>query len=165
MLEAPPGFSMSIFESEFVVRAGLQKVWDFHADPRSLPKIMSGPMQISVDQVDEPVLPGSRIAMTMRVGPIRIPWNVIVRERVAPQFFRDEQPVGEGPWARWSHTHSFEAIDATSTRVRDRIEYEPPLGLLGKIGDAVFGRLAMQMMFVGRRRATCALLESTATQH
>lgn len=150
---------MSIFESEFVVRAGLQEVWDFHADPRSLPKIMTGPPRISIDRIDEPVQVGSRIEMTLHAGPLRIPWVVVVRERELLRHFRDEQPAGAGPWARWSHTHSFEALDAGRTLVRDRIEYEPPFGVLGKLGAALFGRLAMQFMFIGRRRATRALLE------
>ncbi|MCX6017251.1 MAG: SRPBCC family protein [Chloroflexi bacterium] len=154
---------MPIFESEFVVDAPLQAVWDFHADPRSLPKIMSGPLRISVDRIDEPVQVGSRVEMTLHSGPLHIPWTVVVRERTAPLGFRDEQPPGEGPWARWSHTHSFEARGTTAALVRDRIEYEPPFGILGRIGAALFGRVAMQMMFIGRRRATRALLENSTT--
>lgn len=148
---------MPIFQSEFVVRAPLDDVWRFHADPRSLPKIMRG---IHIERIDEPVRAGSRIDMTLRLGPIHVPWAVVVVEHQPQRFFRDEQPAGAGPWARWSHTHSFESIGPHQTLVRDRIEYVPPLGLLGRLGAALFGNAAMQLQFIGRRRATRALLES-----
>lgn len=152
--------SLTVFESDFVVNAPLAKVWRFHEDPASLPKIMKGPLRISVDHVDRPVQAGSNVMMTLRAGPLTLPWNVIVRERVAPSHFRDEQVAGEGPWKRWIHTHRFEAVGIGATRVIDRIEYEPPLGLLGRIGNALFGPLAMRMMFASRKSATKAILES-----
>jgi ligand-binding SRPBCC domain-containing protein len=147
---------MPIFHSEVVVQAPLHDVWRFHADPRSLPKIMRG---IHIEHIDEPIAAGSRIDMTLRLGPLRIPWTVVVVERQPQQFFRDEQPAGAGPWARWSHTHSFESLGPRTTLVRDRIEYAAPFGILGRIGAAFFGNAAMQLQFVGRRRATRALLE------
>jgi len=149
-------FLMTVFQSEFVVRAPLHEVWAFHADPRSLPKIMRG---ISVNHVDEPVRVGSRIVTTLHLGPVRIPWTVMVAALEPGRFFRDEQPAGAGPWARWSHTHSFEALDAQRTLVRDRIEFVPPFGWLGRIAGALVFPIAMRLQFIGRRRATCALLE------
>lgn len=152
--------SLTVFESDFVVNAPLAKVWRFHEDPASLPKIMKGPLRISVDHVDRPVQAGSKVMMTLRAGPVKLGWNVMVRERVAPSHFRDEQIAGEGPWKRWIHTHRFEAVGIGATRVIDRIEYEPPFGLLGRIGNALFGPLAMRMMFASRKSATKAILES-----
>jgi ligand-binding SRPBCC domain-containing protein len=59
---------MGRFEYAFVVRAPLERVWDFHDDPLALPKVMTGPVRMHVHHVDRPLNPGSRILMTMQVG-------------------------------------------------------------------------------------------------
>lgn len=151
---------MSVFESEFVVRAPLEAVWAFHENPEALPKIMTGPVRMCVHSVDRPIVAGSLIKMSMLVGPFALPWHIRVRERVEGRMFTDAQDGATGPFKRWVHTHAFEAVDTQHTRIRDRIEYEAPLGLFGRIGDALFGRVAMQLMFIGRRDATRKLLES-----
>ncbi|MCS6848165.1 MAG: SRPBCC family protein [Anaerolineae bacterium] len=153
---------MRHFEYSFVVNAPLDKVWAFHDDPTALPKVMTGPVKMHVHHVDRPLQPGSRILMTMQAGPIRRRWNVRLRAREAPRFFTDEQIEGEGPFRQWRHTHAFEVIDAQRTRVIDRLEYEPPFGLLGKIADALFGSIIMRGMFASRARATRRWLESQA---
>jgi len=151
---------MRQFEYAFVVNAPLEKVWAFHDDPTALPKVMTGPVKMHVHHVERPLQPGSRILMTMQIGPFRQRWNVQLREKVPPVFFTDEQIAGEGPFRQWRHTHAFEAIDAHRTRVIDRLEYELPFGLLGKIGDALFGRVVMQGLFAARAKATRRWLES-----
>jgi hypothetical protein len=158
---------MPIFQSEFEVRAPFDAVWRFHADPRSLPKVMTGPVRMRVDHVDAPLRPGGVIAMTMLIGPLKLPWRLRLIEQddggSTPMraSFTDEQVGREGPFARWRHTHTFEALgaDRAATLIRDRIDYTPPLGALGAVGAALFGGLAMHLMFVGRRRATKRLLE------
>jgi ligand-binding SRPBCC domain-containing protein len=151
---------MRQFEHTFVVNAPLEKVWAFHDDPSALPKVMTGPVKMHVHHVDRPLQPGSRILMTMQIGPFRRRWNVQLREKVPLVSFTDEQIAGEGPFRQWRHTHAFEAVDAHRTRVIDRLEYELPFGLLGKIGDALFGRIVMRGLFAARARATRRWLES-----
>lgn len=153
---------MSVFESEFIVDAPLDAVWAFHEDPEALPKVMTGPVRMRVHGVERPIKPGSLIRMSMHVGPIALPWHVRVFKRVEGRMFTDVQDGAVGPFKRWVHTHAFEAVDAARTRIKDRIEYEPPLGVLGRIGDALFGRIAMQLMFIGRRDATRRLLETAS---
>ncbi|PJF47290.1 MAG: hypothetical protein D6709_09635 [Chloroflexi bacterium] len=155
---------MRHFEYAFVVNAPLDQVWAFHDDPTALPKVMTGAVKMHVHHVDRPLQPGSRILMTMQIGPVRRRWNVRLRAREAPRFFADEQIEGEGPFRAWRHTHAFEAIDAHRTRVIDRLEYEPPLGWLGKIGDALIGGILMRSLFASRAKATRRWLESQASR-
>ena len=154
---------MSNFEYQFLVNAPLERVWQFHDDPAALTKVMTFPVKAVVHAVDRPVQPGSKVRMTFWFGPLPVKWNVVVRERIPPHMFRDEQPAGEGPFARWNHRHQFESVNINGgqcTRVIDRIDYEPPFGGLGKLLDKVFGALAMRLMFVGRERATRRFLEN-----
>lgn len=150
---------MRRFENSFVVRAPLERVWQFHDDPAALPKVMTGPVKMRVHHVDRPLQPGSRALMTMQVGPIKVRWNVRLRERTPMHRFADEQIEGEGPFKRWVHVHEFEAVEG-GTRVIDRLEYEPPLGWLGNLADRLFGGFVMKGMFASRARATKRLLET-----
>jgi ligand-binding SRPBCC domain-containing protein len=151
---------MGRFEYAFVVRAPLERVWAFHDDPLALPKVMTGPVRMRVHHVDRPLNPGSRILMTMQVGPLRRPWNVQLIERVPPHYFTDEQIGDEGPFKRWRHTHAFEAVDDQHTRVIDRLDYALPFGPLGELLDALFGRIVLRAMFAARAKATRRWLEA-----
>lgn len=149
---------MRRFENSFIVHAPLEAVWQFHDDPTALPKVMTGPVKMRVHQVDRPLQPGSRVQMTMQVGPFQVPWNVQIRERVPMHRFADEQIAGQGPFKTWIHAHEFEATEG-GTRVKDTLEYEPPFGWLGRIADALLGGAVMKGMFASRARATRRLLE------
>lgn len=153
---------MPIYEGSFLVKAPLARVWEFHADPMALPRVMTGPVKMDVLHVDRPLMPGGRIETVMRVGPIKQPWNLMLKAREPMRYFTDEQIAGEGPMSVWKHTHAFEAVagDPNSTRVIDRLEYELPLGVLGKMAGALFGNLTMRMMFASRAKATRRLLEA-----
>ncbi len=151
--------AMTVFESTFEIAAPLARVWEFHQDPVSLPRVMTGPVRMRVLHVDRPIHAGSVIKLSMQIGPVAIPWHLRVRERVDGESFVDEQLSGRGPFKAWTHTHRFAATESGGTRVTDRIDYVPPLGPLGAIADALFGKLAMRLMFAGRRKATRALLE------
>ncbi len=152
---------VSNFEHEFLVKAPLEQVWQFHDDPAALTQVMTFPVKAIVQHVDRPVQPGSVVRMTFWFGPLPVKWAVVVRERVPPYLFQDEQLGREGPFARWKHTHRFEATaDGRHTRVIDRIDYEPPFGAFGAVLDRAFGPLAMRLMFSGRERATKRLLEA-----
>lgn len=126
---------MCYFESSFIVRAPLARVWDFHSDPIGLARITPFPIRVVLRHVDRPVTVGSRIDMVWWFGLLPLPWRIIVREHLPKQYFVDEQPSrAAGPFARWVHSHIFEEIDdGAATRIIDRIEYEFPFGALGLV--------------------------------
>ena len=55
-----------------------------------------------------------------------------ITEMTRPTRFSDEQVAG--PFKYWRHAHLFEPV-ADGTRMIDRIDYEAPLGPLGRIFD------------------------------
>jgi ligand-binding SRPBCC domain-containing protein len=57
-----------------------------------------------------------------------------ITEYDAPHRFVDEQVTG--PFARWWHEHRFEEIDGTTT-MTDVVEFTSPLGVLGRLVDAL----------------------------
>ncbi len=150
---------MAQFEHAFVVRAPLARVWAFHADPFSLPKVMRGPMRVRVVQADQPLRVGSFIAIELRLGPLCRAWRLRVRAFDPPHAFTDEQIAGEGPFRRWEHLHRFEALDEAHTRVVDRLAFDLPGGLFGSVVSWILARVILPVVFAARAAATRSLLE------
>jgi ligand-binding SRPBCC domain-containing protein len=65
-------------------------------------------------------------------------------------YFVDEQR--QGPYKMWHHEHWVEAIDK-GTRMTDIITYQPPMGPLGAIANAVFIRKQLESVFEYRKKA------------
>jgi ligand-binding SRPBCC domain-containing protein len=144
----------SQFDSAFILAAPIGDVWAFHADPAMLANVMPSFPRLRVARFDAPLHVGSAIHLELALGPIRQPWELTVLEVDAGRHFVDQQ-TGRGPLAYWRHTHAFEAA-GDGTRVIDHIEYALPLGVLGRLAAALFGGLAMRMLFAVRRRKTAA---------
>jgi ligand-binding SRPBCC domain-containing protein len=64
-----------------------------------------------------------------------------------------------GPFKRWRHEHLFEAHE-DGCRLTDRIEYEAPLGVLGRLADPIMVRPRLRKMFEYRHRVTREALET-----
>ncbi len=159
---------MPTYERSSRVVAPFEEVWEFHSDERGLVALTPGWMRLEVESVrgpdgesDPDVLEaGSVLESSVRpfgVGP-RQSWvsEITARERSpGSAYFRDV--MTDGPFREWVHTHTFYA-DGGTTIVRDRVEYELPLG---GVGEAL-GPLAVvgfAPMFRYRHRQTQTLLE------
>ncbi len=159
---------MPVYERSVRVRAPFEEVWEFHSTERGLVALTPNWMNIRIDaargpdgEPDPDVLEaGSVVESSVRpfgVGP-RQAWisDIVARERTdGSAYFRDT--MQDGPFAEWEHTHLFYA-DGTDTIVRDHVEYQLPLGEVGR----VLGPLAvvgLDPMFRYRHRRTRELLE------
>jgi ligand-binding SRPBCC domain-containing protein len=149
---------MAVFTRSFDLTASLEEVWKFHSDPAALARITPKPLKVAVEICDYPVTEGSRVNLRLSVGPVGVRWNSVITEFKTMERFSDAQVPNQGPFKRWKHTHSFTPIDG-GTRVTDHVEYEMPLGALGRIADVIGGRFMIASMFNARSRATRILLE------
>ena len=147
---------MSIFERSFMVKATLLEVAAFHDDPVSLTAITPPPARVTIQRFDRPVRAGSRVIFRLSVGPIGVTWDGAIAEYVDQKYFRDVQ--NSGPFGAWSHTHMFVA-EADGTRVIDRVEYEPPLGLIGKLIEPILVKPSLAYLFAYRAKKTREILE------
>jgi ligand-binding SRPBCC domain-containing protein len=159
---------MPTYERSVRVAAPFDAVWDFHARLDGLEALTPDWLHLRVESVrgpdgdpDPDVLEAGSVVRAsvqpLGVGP-RQTWesHIVAREaRDGAAYFRDE--MRGGPFARWEHTHSFFA-DGDATVVRDRIVYDLPFGVLGRVAGplAVVG---LAPMFRYRHRRTRALLE------
>ena len=99
------------------------------------------------ESADLPIRAGSRVVSTSkglfgrrmrcvaRIVEHRPPHGVIFGQEAR---LVDEQ--AEGPFAYWQHEHEFEAVDAKTTRVVDRVKYGLRWGPIGWVLDWLVGR-------------------------
>ena len=64
-----------------------------------------------------------------------------------------------GAFARFVHDHDFEATE-TGTRMTDTFDYTSPLGILGRLADAIFLERYMRALLVERNRVVREIAES-----
>jgi Uncharacterized conserved protein len=159
---------MSTYERSSRVAAPFEEVWEFHSDERGLVALTPGWMNLEIESVrgpegdpDPDVLEaGSVVESSVRpfgVAPSQSWVSEITAREHTPGSAYFQDVMADGPFRQWVHTHMFYADDET-TVVRDRVEYELPLGRVG----AALGPLAVvgfEPMFRYRHRRTRAHLE------
>jgi uncharacterized protein (TIGR01777 family) len=101
---------------------------------------------------------GSRVTLRVRTGPLTQVWISEHRDFIENKQFRDVQI--KGPFARWEHTHRFETAGDASCVLEDRIEYELPMGRLGRLFGGAHVRKTLERMFRYRHETTARDMES-----
>jgi ligand-binding SRPBCC domain-containing protein len=147
---------MPHFEMIENLPAPLSRVFDFFSRPANLVKIsppelhfqlLSGPEQLHLGA--RVTLQGRRWGLSQRLVSEVTVWEPENR-------FVDEQR--EGPFKKWIHTHQFEALADGGTRVTDRIDYEPPGGMLGFVVTVKAVERDLKWIFEYRREKLMELL-------
>jgi ligand-binding SRPBCC domain-containing protein len=160
------------FITEQWVPFPVDRVFAFFTDPLNLPRLMPLWQDARIDslelqQPDGRSLPhtagrGSRILLSFRplpLSPIRLRWLALIDDYAIDHHFCDMQVTG--PFGYWRHCHLMNAEahgDADGTRVTDVVDYEWPVGRLGRAIDALGGRLQIRQLFRYRQRQFLRLL-------
>jgi ligand-binding SRPBCC domain-containing protein len=76
-----------------------------------------------------------------------------------PHRFDDEMVEGSFKWLR--HCHEFSFSNGV-TSVRDTLEWQPPLGLIGRVADVIFLRRHMHWFVSTKQNALKVLAEARA---
>lgn len=156
------------YRSEQWLPYPVEDVFAFFADPDNLPALLPPRQKARIEKVDlaqPPSLPskakpgaagsGSRITLSLRpfpLFPLRVRWLAEISDFVLNERFCDHQL--KGPFASWTHCHYVRRIDALDidvTLVTDVIEYELPLGPIGKLAHGLFVRKQIENAFAYRR--------------
>lgn len=109
------------FRHAFEVEASLETVGQFHRQSASMGRITPPPVVVQIHAAQPLLDEGAQMDFTLWLGPLPIRWLAQI-EQVTANGFVDRQ--ARGPFARWIHTHRFEAVAAKRTRVVDEIELE-----------------------------------------
>ncbi len=146
-----------VLERKTRVRRPLEETFRFFAAPRNLAEITPGWLAFRLlDTGDLEMRRGLRLHY--RIRPLGFPqrWTSEITVWDPPHRFVDEQV--EGPYRAWRHTHEFRALPDGGTEVRDRVEYELPFGLIGRLAHALLVKHQLRAIFDYRARRIRELL-------
>lgn len=133
-----------IVERRTEIPATAAALFDWHARPGAFERLSPPWERVRLVSPHPGIAPDSRVTLDIAIGPLHQRW-VARHESVEPgRGFVDIQE--EGPFARWRHTHRFEALDRGRAALTDRIECELPGGPLGELGEPLVRRTLRRML-------------------
>lgn len=142
---------------EQVIDTTLERAWDFIRTPANLNLITPADLNFSIlTDLPEEMYDGLLIEYLVTIpfmGKSR--WLTEIKHVRPRCSFVDEQRLG--PYRFWYHYHEIQEVSG-GVRFTDRITYEAPLGLIGKIADEFFIRNTLERIFDFRERKLAELL-------
>jgi hypothetical protein len=133
-------------------------VFAFHESPGALLRLVPPWEKVMLEEGGGSITPGSRVVLKTWVGPVPLRWVAEHTEYEPGRMFADRQV--SGPFASWSHRHMCLDDGAGGTILRDEVDYEPPLGWLGRRLGGRFVEEKLRKMFDFRHEATRRIVES-----
>ncbi|MEO6939687.1 MAG: SRPBCC family protein [Candidatus Kapaibacterium sp.] len=139
------------------ILAPVEELFLFHTDTNNLELIT--PLEISVG-IESIVGEGKGSIITLRMralGLIRSRWVIEIAEFEPPHRIVDLQL--SGPFKFFRHSRTFTSLGEDTSRLEDMLEYELPLGIIGRIANALFFRGLISRQFAYRHKQTHAILD------
>ncbi len=146
------------FVKESRINAPPTTVFAFHESPGALERLTPPGEKLQVIEGGGSIRPGSRVVLKMGLGPFSLRWVAVHTEYDPPHLFADRQE--SGPFARWYHRHRMIDDGQGGTLLRDEVDFDPPLGLLGRLLSGWFLKRKLRAMFDYRHETTRTLVES-----
>jgi len=146
------------FVKESRIAASPERVFAFHESPGALQRLTPPWEKVSVESGGTSIKTGARVVLKTSLGPIPLRWVAEHMEYDPPHLFADRQV--SGPFAKWYHRHEFLDDGQGGTILRDVVDYEPPLGVIGRLFGAGFVKAKLEKMFDYRHDATRRIVES-----
>jgi hypothetical protein len=140
------------FVKESVIGASAEKVFAFHEAPDAFERLQPPWQTTRILQPPTSLEVGTRVVLKIKVGPL---WQTLVVEHVEYEpgrMFADR--MVEGPFAGWLHKHIVTHRGPDQCVLTDDIEYELPLGILGRVFGGPFARRNLERMFEYRHEVT-----------
>jgi ligand-binding SRPBCC domain-containing protein len=147
---------MPVFHKRTRLGAPAARVFAWHQSPDALTKLIPPWEKVTVEQAPASLGNGDRAVLVIRNGPVKLRW-VAEHHGFADRGeqggeFTDTQV--SGPFKSWTHRHLVEADGPGACWLDDRIEYELPLGWIGRMGGGGMTARKLDRMFEFRHRIT-----------
>jgi ligand-binding SRPBCC domain-containing protein len=146
---------MYVLECELLTPASLEDTFAVFENPYNLAKITPPWMGFRIVTQGLEMRRGALIDYELRWLGLPLRWKTQITAYEPPFYFVDEALTS--PYRFWKHAHTFRRTEA-GTVVADRVEYDLPLGLLGKAAHAVIVGKQLRGIFGFRQRAIAELL-------
>lgn len=147
-------------ERKQFIRRPLAEVFAFFSNAENLEKITPKSLRFEF-LTPRPILmqTGTTIEYRLRIGGIPVRWKTLIETYEPMRSFSDSQ--AKGPYRLWHHTHEFAEVDGGVMMV-DRVRYQLPFGIVGRLAHALFVRRQLHTIFDYRRRQIELIFENPA---
>jgi len=140
------------FVKESRIGASAETVFAFHEAKDAFERLQPPWQETEIITPPSSLAVGTRVVLRTKIGPC---WQTIEAEHVAYEpgrMFADE--MTRGPFASWVHKHLVTPRGPSESTLADDIEYELPLGALGRLFGAAFARRELERLFAYRHEVT-----------
>ncbi len=137
---------MYTLERRQLLTAGQQEVWNFLQDPANLDRITPADLHFRIVS-EVPAVMCNGLIVEYR---ITIPllsthtWVTEIKHLREGHSFVDEQRLG--PYRFWYHYHEIRPVP-DGVMMLDRISYQPPFGLLGRLLHPLYIKKTLERIF------------------
>ena len=129
------------------LNCGIDAAWEFFSSPCNLSAITPEDMNFTiVTQVpNEPVYEGMIIDYVVSpLWGVPLKWRTMISQVCKKRSFQDHQH--RGPYKFWNHLHEF-IPNEKGVLMRDTVQYELPLGFVGRILHKLVVRRKLNEIF------------------
>jgi ligand-binding SRPBCC domain-containing protein len=120
-----------VFTAEQFVALPREKVVPFFSCAENLETLTPPWLNFRILKKSTPELrQGSEIEYKLRIHGVPVKWKTLISEWNLPESFADDQL--KGPYRKWHHVHGFYPVPG-GTLLTDRVTYQVPFSLLGKL--------------------------------
>lgn len=133
-----------------------QTVWDWHARPGAVRRIMpdwEGIRPIEVGGITD----GAVTSFRMSIGIVPQRWVAKHHSYIEGEQFCDD--MVKGPFGRWNHTHKFVDNGSNEMQIHDQIDWKLPFHFFTRIGAPIMVMPRVNQMFKHRSRRILADLK------
>jgi hypothetical protein len=134
------------------IKAPVEEVFAWHARPGALERLSPPWDPIRVIERKGGIEKGARVVLEMKAGPFPYKWIAEHTDYKKNRLFMDRQV--RGPFACWSHTHSFETDGENASFFEDRIDYTLPFHPFGKLFGGSSVKSQLERIFRYRHTTT-----------
>lgn len=128
------------------INATLDECWAFFSSPGNLQKITPKTMGFEITDFDNQSMYAGQI-IQYKISPLlglKLNWVTEITKVKDKAYFIDEQRFG--PYSFWHHKHFFEETP-NGVKMTDVVHYALPLGILGRIVNALIVKKQLKEIF------------------
>lgn len=140
------------FVKQSDLSASAATVFAFHEAPDAFARLLPPWQKSEIITPPRSLAVGTRVVLRTKIGPL---WQTIEAEHVAYEpgvMFADR--MNRGPFAKWLHRHIVTPRGPGACTLTDDVEYELPLGALGRLFGGAIARRELERLFAYRHEVT-----------
>ncbi len=140
------------FEKSLTVPVPAKALHDWHMRPGAFARLCPPWDPVEIVEAPTGISNGATTTLRVQIGPFRRSWIAEYRACVPGQEFTDAQTTG--PFKSWEHRHQFIPKGDQKSVLIDGIDYQLPLGFLGRMFGKRFVAKKLEATFRYRHTVT-----------